>query len=603
MTDIGKKWALIINGDTSPDHLANVDRALAVLSHDGYTTWVASPRAPSTTPHTSVITSDPHQIARALRTLQAGLHAGDDLVIYTTGHGTPRGLCFGNQCHTADLIRTLDALPFHRRVVVMDQCYSGNWRPQFVDDPRTLFITGGASNEQDDCQEIAPRLWSATVPDRDGDRIINWQERFAHVMQPPPRTSNPQYVPSPGFVDTGKPPFAATVLAIHTPQALDAALAQLGPGQFAIMLWSATWCGPCQAYKPHFADMAHQGNGLHLWLMTDNTALAAQAHVDRFPTVMALDARGRRQIVSPTHILEDLATFESTPDERWRNKISAAAAILEEPGRTRALREIAGALVNVDLGADATAVFRLLRDAAHALSAPAHRADLLRSIAASLARRGDRARADTVFRQAAATAVTIPDPLVRAETVRKLAVSLAGTGRGPWALVVFRHALATAETIPHPTPAAHALRAIAEGMAGSGFSSVARLVFDQAVVAAQSETNSAVCSETLALIAFTMTPSSARENVAALFAQAQQIAHTVARTGHRANVLRAVASLMAHGWDPQAMAVMAEALALAETVPDKTERAALRQTIANSLAACPDSDGKAALLREIGARE
>ena len=144
------------------------------------------------------------------------------MVIYTTGHGdedkqTGEGkLCLEKDSHdekadrcqgkvVADL---LDSIAFKQRVVVMDNCYGGNWKDTFLNDPRTLFISGGSPNETDVCQESAPRLWApkSQIKDSNRDGKISWSERFAHLMEDQPNSSFPQFMASKDFEDIGKEP-------------------------------------------------------------------------------------------------------------------------------------------------------------------------------------------------------------------------------------------------------------------------------------------------------------------------------------------------------------------------------------------------------------
>lgn len=101
-----------------------------------------------------------------------------DLVIATTGHGDQVGdagtLCLQDGCDGDTVVSILDTIPFAKRFVYMDQCYSGNWNKIFLNDPKTLFVSAGSKNEQDVCQEIAPLFWGggcSRCQPRRGDQL------------------------------------------------------------------------------------------------------------------------------------------------------------------------------------------------------------------------------------------------------------------------------------------------------------------------------------------------------------------------------------------------------------------------------------------------
>lgn len=111
------KYALIINGDREPRHLQNVERSLAdVLKPEGYETFVASPEAPQTKPD-HYAASTPENIKQLVLELKSKIGEGDELVIYTTGHGGQNGdagsLCLQESCDDFQSMHALlDGIPY-----------------------------------------------------------------------------------------------------------------------------------------------------------------------------------------------------------------------------------------------------------------------------------------------------------------------------------------------------------------------------------------------------------------------------------------------------------------------------------------------------------
>ncbi|MBI4237254.1 MAG: hypothetical protein HY696_02400 [Deltaproteobacteria bacterium] len=330
-----QKHAVIINGDTEGRHLENVERSIRTLKAQGYTVHVASPQRPTTPlgPDDHYAKADLKGIKTLLTGARAQLDDNDELVIYTTGHGDQKketgSLCLTTGCKTPGVDQFLDELPYGQRVVVMDQCYSGNWSHRFADDPRTLFIAAGSKGETVCCQDFAPHFWSSKVPDLNRDGTASWQERYAYaIAQGKTKASFPQFVRSAGFLDAGRPTFPTTVGDIKTAAELRAALKKLQPGQYAAVLFSADWCGPCKTFAPAFAAQAKALGGQVRFLRTENEALAKQYGATVFPTVMFVDGEGNRYLVPPNEhdqFTEHLGKFHVPTAQRlaaFRAKIT-----------------------------------------------------------------------------------------------------------------------------------------------------------------------------------------------------------------------------------------------------------------------------------------
>jgi thiol-disulfide isomerase/thioredoxin len=85
------------------------------------------------------------------------------------------------------------------------------------------------------------------------------------------------------------------------------AIESLRPGQYAVVLFSAEWCGWCKEYEPHFEEMALEAGGRYLFLETTreeatdeyNAEMADESgRIDGFPKVVIFDRDGNAHIVS-----------------------------------------------------------------------------------------------------------------------------------------------------------------------------------------------------------------------------------------------------------------------------------------------------------------
>ena len=361
MTTVTKKIAVIINGDAESRHLENVDRALRnVLHPKGYETYVASPFQPSA-PTDHYFSEDRAGVLTLLDQLSSRTDTNVELVLYITGHGGEEGFCLKSDCKTEDLLARIAALRYdHKRVVVMDQCYGGGLGKLFLNDPKTLFTAAGSRGEVDSCEDIAPRLWSPAkeVPDKNKDGVISWEERYDYAVAERNFNSEPQYVPSPGYVEEGKHPFPSAVQMIKEKTALDKALRQLHSGQYAIITFATSWCKPCREYAPKFDRMANSSGGQLLWIRTENESLAQQWGVREFPTVMIVSAKGNRRVIEKRDdVLEELAQFEVSLEERLTKKIDVAEKIKDKRERMRAFCDIVISLVEAKPDEKQKAIF------------------------------------------------------------------------------------------------------------------------------------------------------------------------------------------------------------------------------------------------------
>ncbi|MDP2599732.1 MAG: thioredoxin domain-containing protein, partial [Deltaproteobacteria bacterium] len=465
---------VIINGDTKGRHLGNVDRALEnVLIPQGYTTFVASPSKPSVS-HDHYFSGDREGIEALLKQLEERADPNTELVLYTTGHGVEEGFCLESDCKTQDLLARLGRLPFDKkRVVVMDQCYGGGFVQLFSSDPKTLFTSAGSRGEADICQQIAPYLWapSGEVPDENKDGAISWQERFAYAVEDRKISSEPQFVVSAGYVWEGKPPFSNKVQDIADEAALQQALGRLRPGQYAVITFSADWCGPCKTYAPGFEGFASKGAGQHLYLKTENEALAEQWGVQGYPTVMVVSWRGDRRVVEDRNAVpEELAGFEVPLEKRLSRKIEMAEKIEDDQARAVALRGIAVYLAEANLGEKAVALFDKSIAAAEKIENDQSRSTALSGIAFYLAEANLEEKAVALFDKSIAATEKIENDWARTCALRDIAYYLAEANLKEKAVALFDKLIAAAEKIKDDQSRAVALRDIASRVRESGLS-------------------------------------------------------------------------------------------------------------------------------------
>lgn len=324
MKDAGeiKRYAIIINGDDSDNdgrHLENVERSLNILNDQKYETCVLSAKEPVQN-NTAYYTASIDQLGELVESLNKKIDSNDELVIYTTGHGAKDGdeseICLKDSCYGEEAAELLDNIVYGKRTVIMDQCYSGGWAKTFLDDPKTLFISGGSENETTCCQFFAPKFWSTEVKDLNSDGVISWQERFSFVMDHT-QAAVPKMMVSAGYVMPGSQSFSNEVIEFNNRADFQKELRQLGSGQYAIVTFSMVGCGPCKKYKPYFDDLAKNGAGQHLFLRTRNTDLAGEYGITRFPSVVVFnDLQHYRVVDEIQDPIKTIASFHLTDKER-----------------------------------------------------------------------------------------------------------------------------------------------------------------------------------------------------------------------------------------------------------------------------------------------
>lgn len=298
------KYALVINPDTEDRHLGNVENSLGVLEQQGYETYVVSTEKPQSK-HDHYAKSDFTELGAAIDEIRSKIDDDDEVLIYTTGHGSLDGedprICLDSRCQPNDAFDLLNFSEAGQRVIVMDQCFSGGMTQKFLAQPKTLFLSPGSQGEMVSCGEFAPFFWSAQATDANNDGSVSWRERYEYALAQGQVLTTPQFMPSIGFDDAGKAEFPDTVYQTDKAEDFEAKLASLKPGQYAVVTFSATWCGSCKQYRPIFEGFAKQAGGEYLFMRTENESLAAKYSAPYFPTVMVFDHTGKSYIVDSEH--------------------------------------------------------------------------------------------------------------------------------------------------------------------------------------------------------------------------------------------------------------------------------------------------------------
>lgn len=305
---IQKKYALILNGDGETRHLGNVDRAIKALRAEGsFDISVASPKQPaSAADHFEA--PDREGLAKLLDGMKSQMDDDDLLVVYFTGHGeagTAGEGCVSlpKECLSlGSLAGDLKKLSFGKRILVMDNCYSGSGFNYFADS-KTTVVSQGSPGEKVSCQLFSPFFWSDQVPDEDGDGKISVQERFQYAVLKGQSESLLQfYSPEPIAFSgpVGARPFKTSdgkPVEVSNGKELKAQLARLKPGQVALVAFSADWCVPCKTYQPHFEALAKQDGGRVLMIHAEGKDGSeedwASLGINSFPTVAFIDWNGK----------------------------------------------------------------------------------------------------------------------------------------------------------------------------------------------------------------------------------------------------------------------------------------------------------------------
>ncbi|MBI4124707.1 MAG: hypothetical protein HY609_04530 [Deltaproteobacteria bacterium] len=523
MARIGSRIAVVVNGDTEQRHLDNAERMAQTLRTGGYDVFLLnSYRLPGVKPDHYF---PPTQ--KGLRALQKKLKLAAspdaDLVIATTGHGSQvdgKGtLCLEDGCDGTMVASVLNAIPHRQRTVYMDQCYGGNWNKVFLSDPKTLFISLGSKGEIDSCEEMNPYFWSDQVPDLNGDKVVNWRERYTHAF-PHVTSSTPQFVPSEGYRPAGKPAFPPKVVKVADEKGLKAQLGRLRTGQYAIITFSAEWCGPCKEYKPVFDRLAREGGGQHLWLITENEELADAWGVHRYPTVVIADARGYHEEVPAKgreNVEKALADFSTPLRARLERKIAEVEKNLDEEDNWHVLMGVVDALEGAGLQGEAIPILQKLVTTAGKLQDNTARSIVFDETASFLTASGLQEKTLPVFERLISEKERMQDKYDRVRELGEIAVALARSGAKEKALPLFKKLVVAAENIQDEYLRGNLLGEIAHALARSGVKKEAQSLFMELFVAAGNIESDSSYWKALNEIIFAIVLSALKEEALPLF--------------------------------------------------------------------------------------
>lgn len=80
-----------------------------------------------------------------------------------------------------------------------------------------------------------------------------------------------EFIPDPDATSPyPKGPYPSEVVHVDNYEDLMSELAEVQPGDFAIVDVSAYWCAPCQQFKPYYAYAAQYDNGRHKWITAED---------------------------------------------------------------------------------------------------------------------------------------------------------------------------------------------------------------------------------------------------------------------------------------------------------------------------------------------
>lgn len=335
---IQRKFAIIINGDSEKRHIANVERAIEALKAEDSSYEIAV--AGSVQPKAAVSKfTDANEAG--IKSIVSGLAKIDDddlLVVYVTGHGNEgqkQEGCAALQDHSCFSLETLKQelarLHFGKRIVVMDQCYGGRGMRLFAD-LRTTVVTGGSPNEQVCCNKFSPYFWAKNVPDTDHDGVITVQERYVYALAVgKPETLTQYYSPSTAIGFSGmedrSPSFSPQIQTVKNNSELTQKLRQIGPGEQALVMFSASWCSVCHGEPmDKFKQLAKNYNGRFLTIIAEGIDTNADEEwkthygINTFPLFALMTKRkdGSIKIVTvrdPANLTDDLINLANQNEQ------------------------------------------------------------------------------------------------------------------------------------------------------------------------------------------------------------------------------------------------------------------------------------------------
>lgn len=337
-----EKHAILINGDPKDvRHANNMQWARTALERD-------DPEFQFHTLHPSDF-SESQDSARVLfQNLVAGIQIDDDdvLVVYVTGHGAeveikdPESedktksinvIAINGEDFISyeDFKETLSTLDYGVRFLISDGCFSGEEGTAFRDGKTHLFT--GSLDGKSSCSLVAPHFWEVDEThdvDFNEDGVVTFRERYHHAYGHEPgyfKEMAPTFY-SPGTADlsvAGKPArvaqFTEDTVQVSTWEAYQDELAQLKPGQHALVFFSADWCSYCKVWenKDVFPSIVSKLEGRFKPIVFKGIDGSDKVYQDEYdvgpiPALGFVNYEGDITLVSPDNRQDPMKDFPNT---------------------------------------------------------------------------------------------------------------------------------------------------------------------------------------------------------------------------------------------------------------------------------------------------
>ncbi|MCY1011517.1 HEAT repeat domain-containing protein [Nannocystis pusilla] len=310
------RYALVFDGRDGP----RLEHALSTLRAEAdYRLLVAGTRAPRGAAHHAPPTRA--GVAELLAALRRELQPGAMLVLLAAEVDELADDAWGciplqDAClPLGELQQELAELRTGARVVVLAQA-----RPRLafsaLADAAAVVVTFPSGQVGD---RAARAFWSPQVPDRDGDGVIAVRERAAQAHRID--RGGVRFVDPLGTLSFARRQARArgsAPLEVEGRPALDAAVADLAPGQIAVVNLSTTWCAACVPFRATFADLARRTGGPLRFIHAETDEQWEGFGARSYPAVAFIAPGGR--LLGVAHDTDDplaalaLAEFESIDD-------------------------------------------------------------------------------------------------------------------------------------------------------------------------------------------------------------------------------------------------------------------------------------------------
>lgn len=191
-----KRYAVVINGDTSRLHQGNVTEAYQSLKHLGFedeNIFLLTSNYPRDDDGKSITSKGTEKgLRRVFDYLNNVVDDNDLVLIYTTGHGgTEKGQSTlyldDKQMPASDLKGLVEKVRAGDYVVVSDQCYSGGIAKTLSElKGRVASFSSTDSNHSTYCESFARPFWQSFrngEADKNGDGTTSLEEAFKYASR------------------------------------------------------------------------------------------------------------------------------------------------------------------------------------------------------------------------------------------------------------------------------------------------------------------------------------------------------------------------------------------------------------------------------------